>query len=287
MTSDGLKAPLHGPSRPRPANRESPNRIVLGVEYEGSRFYGFQFQRQEPTVQQVLEQAASRVADHPVTIHCAGRTDTGVHAFCQVAHFDTPSERSERGWVLGCNTNLPDGVTVLWARPMPNDFHCRFSAVARAYRYRILNRWTRPGLDAGRVSWEKRPLDAERMHEAAQHLVGEHDFSSFRALGCQARHARREVHRVSVRREGEEVIVDIVANAFLYHMVRNIAGSLIEVGRGDRSTDWLAEVLARQRRAEAGFTAPPHGLYFVGVAYPDWPQLPEPHELLRGIENTR
>lgn len=249
-------------------------RVILGLEYDGSRFFGFQRQRQRPTVQEVLEAALAAVADRPVTIHCAGRTDTGVHALGQVIHFDTLAERSERAWVLGCNSNLPASASVLWARPAAAGFHARFSARGRSYRYRILNRWTRPGLLQGRVSWERRSLDAARMHRAAQFLVGEHDFSSFRAPGCQAKHARRNLHRIAVERFGDEVRIEVSANAFLYHMVRNIAGTLIEVGVGKREPEWVAEVLALRQRARAGVTASPDGLYFVGVDYPDYPELP-------------
>jgi len=242
-------------------------RIAAGVEYDGSRFFGFQRQRQTPTVQQVLEQAIGRVADHPVTVHCAGRTDTGVHATHQVIHFETGAGRSERAWVLGANTHLVAGVSVLWARHVDDDFHARFSARARSYRYRILNRWVRPGLQAGRISWVKRPLDAARMHDAGQLLLGEHDFSSFRAPGCQAKHAVRTIHAVRVARHDDEVSIDIHANAFLYHMVRNIAGTLIEVGAGRHPQSWVAEVLAGCRRECAGPTAPADGLYFTGVEY--------------------
>jgi len=249
-------------------------RVVLGLEYEGSRFFGFQRQRQTPTVQQVLEQAIARVADHRVTVHCAGRTDTGVHALGQVVHFDTDARRDERAWVLGCNSNLPAAVSVLWARFVEPGFDARYSARARTYRYRILNRWTRPGLLAGRVAWERRRLDADRMHRAAQHLVGEHDFSSFRAPGCQARHARRNIVAIDVRRLEREVILEVTANAFLYHMVRNIVGTLIEVGVGKREPDWVGDVLRARRRAQAGVTAVPDGLYLVAVAYPDFPDLP-------------
>lgn len=252
----------------------TPNRIVLGVEYDGSRFFGFQRQRQQPTVQEVLETAAGRVANERVTIHCAGRTDTGVHALCQVVHFDTDADRSERTWVLGCNSNLPDGVSVLWARPAPEGFHARFSARRRTYRYRILNRWTRPGLEAGRVAWEKRVLDAERMHAAAQRLIGERDFSSFRAPGCQAHHAVRTIHAAGVERRGDELILEITANAFLYHMVRNIAGTLMAIGTGQRPPEWMEEVIAARDRKSAGVTAPAEGLYFVGVDYPGHPGIP-------------
>jgi len=252
----------------------APARVALGLEYDGACFYGFQRQRQSPTVQEVLERAISRVADHAVTVHCAGRTDTGVHATGQVAHFESPSRRSERAWVLGCNTHLPAGCSVLWARAVDSAFHARFSARARRYRYRILNRWTRPGLEAGRVAWERRPLDAERMRVAARRLIGEHDFSSFRADGCQARHAVRTIREIEVGRSGHYVDLDVTANAFLYHMVRNIAGTLIEIGAGRHAVEWIDGVLAARRRAAAGPTAPADGLYFVGVEYPDYPDLP-------------
>jgi tRNA pseudouridine38-40 synthase len=249
-------------------------RLAAGIEYDGSGFFGWQRQRQSPTVQECLESALSRVADHPVTVHCAGRTDTGVHAVCQVVHFDTSAERRERSWVLGANTNLHPGVSMLWTRPVDDDFHARFSARRRRYRYRIVNRWVRPALERGRVAWIRKPLRAERMHEAAQALRGEHDFSSFRAVGCQARSPVRQVHEIAVRRCGNEVVVDIVANAFVYHMVRNIAGTLIPVGTGERPVEWPGEVLARADRTAAGITAPAEGLYFVAPAYPDYPELP-------------
>jgi tRNA pseudouridine38-40 synthase len=243
-------------------------RIALGIEYDGRAFFGWQTQREEPTVQQTLERALAVVADHPVAVVCAGRTDTGVHARCQVAHFDTGSERSERSWVLGANSNLPASVCVLWARAVEGDFHARFSAVGRRYRYVILNRWVRPALESGRMSWERQPLDAEAMHRAAQALVGEHDFTSFRSSGCKANHPVREVHSVAVHRDGDIVTIDIAANAFLYHMVRNIAGTLLAVGRGEREPGWAGEVLAARDRRVAGVTAPPDGLYFWGVRYP-------------------
>lgn len=250
------------------------HRIAFGLEYDGSRFRGFQRQQQRPTVQEVLEDALATVADHPVTVHCAGRTDTGVHAACQVIHIETRAARSERAWVLGANSNLPDAVAVRWARFVDDRFHARFSARGRHYRYCILNRWIRPGLHAGRVAWERRPLDAARMHDAAQALVGEHDFSSFRALGCQAKHPVRELKRIGVVRHENELVLDVSANAFLYHMVRNIAGTLIAVGCGERAPGWVADVLAARDRKQAGVTAPPEGLCFMGVDYPDHPELP-------------
>ncbi len=249
-------------------------RLAAGVEYDGTRFYGWQRQRQSPTVQASVEAALSRVADHPVTVYCAGRTDTGVHGRCQVIHFDSHARRTERSWVLGANTALHEGASLLWVRPVSDEFHARFSATRRRYRYRILNRWVRPALDLGRVAWIRQPLDAKRMHEAAQALLGEHDFSSFRAQGCQAKSPVRTIHALSVDRHGSEVRIDIEANAFVYHMVRNIAGALIAVGDGRRSMAWIQQVLSACDRTQAGVTAPPEGLTFMYPSYPDYPELP-------------
>jgi len=249
-------------------------RLAVGVEYDGSGFFGWQRQRQSPTVQECLEQALGRVADHDVTLHCAGRTDTGVHAWCQVAHFDTTAHRSERSWVLGANTYLVPGISLIWAKSVDQRFHARFSARRRGYRYRIVNRWVRPAIERGRVTWIRRPLDVERMNDAAQGLVGEHDFSSFRAPGCQSRSPVRTVYSARVSRLDCEVIIDIEANAFLYHMVRNIAGVLISIGEGRNAVSWLEEVLAARDRSVGGITAPAEGLYFMTVDYPDYPHLP-------------
>jgi tRNA pseudouridine38-40 synthase len=251
-------------------------RVALGIEYDGTGFFGWQRLSHGPTVQAEVESALSFVADHPVEVTCAGRTDAGVHARCQVVHFDTAAEREPRAWVLGATTRLPRAVAVLWAQMMPDDFHARFSARARRYRYAILNRAIRPALDARFIGWERVPLDAGAMHAAAQALVGEQDFSSFRAVSCQARHARRNVTEARVRREGEHVIVEIEANAFLHHMVRNIVGSLLEVGRGERSPEWIAGLLAARDRNVAGVTAPPQGLTFIGPRYPaEWKLPPQ------------
>lgn len=249
-------------------------RVALGIEYDGTDFFGWQRLGHGPSIQAEIEAALSFVANHPVEVTCAGRTDAGVHARCQVAHFDTTAEREERAWVLGATTRLPHAIAVLWARAMPHDFHARFSARARRYRYVILNRPIRPALEARFVAWERVPLDADAMHASAQALLGEQDFSSFRAVSCQARHALRHVGAVSVRREGERVTVEIEANAFLHHMVRNIVGSLLEVGRGERSVGWIAELLAARDRSVAGVTAMPQGLTFVGPRYPPEWQLP-------------
>ncbi len=249
-------------------------RIALGIEYDGTDFFGWQRLAHAPSIQAEVEAALSFVADHPVEVICAGRTDAGVHARCQVIHFDSDAQRDERAWTLGANSRLPGGVSALWARCVREDFHARFSARARRYRYVILNRAVRPALQARYVSWERRWLDAEAMHAAAQSLVGEHDFSAFRALSCQAAHARREVLAISVKREGERVILDIEANAFLHHMVRNIAGSLLEVGRGEQPIEWIARVLEQRDRALGGATAPPQGLTFIGPKYPAQWRLP-------------
>jgi tRNA pseudouridine38-40 synthase len=251
-------------------------RIALGIEYDGSAFHGWQTQQGVRTVQAALELALSGVADHPVGVYCAGRTDAGVHASGQVVHFDTSAVRSDRAWVLGANVNLPFDVNVVWARVVDSDFHARYSATSRHYRYRILNRMTRSSLARGRVTWCHRPLDAERMHRAGQLLIGEHDFSSFRAKGCQARSPVRNLWHLDVRRQGQLVTMDVKANAFLHHMVRNIAGVLMAIGRGDRPARWSLEVLHQRNRALGGVTAPPHGLCLVGVDYPEVHGIPAP-----------
>jgi len=243
-------------------------RIALGIEYDGTDFSGWQRLSHGDTIQSRVEQALSFVAAHPVEVTCAGRTDAGVHARCQVVHFDTDAQRSERSWVLGTNSRLPASVALRWARPVAADFHARFGARARRYRYVILNRPMRAALEARYVTWERVPLDAVRMHGAAQALIGERDFSAFRTIACQARTPMRNVHEVTVRRDGEHVIVEIQANAFLHHMVRNIVGSLLPVGRGEREPGWIAQLLAGRDRAQAGPTAPPHGLVFLGPRYP-------------------
>jgi tRNA pseudouridine38-40 synthase len=250
-------------------------RIALGIEYDGTDFMGWQRLSHGPSVQSAVERALSKVADAPVEVTCAGRTDAGVHARCQVVHFDTGACRDMRGWTLGACSNLPDSIAVLWAQPVADDFHARHGARARRYRYSILNRPVRAALDARYVTWERNPLDAEAMHEAAQALVGEHDFSAYRAIACQARHARREVREVRVFREGQRVHVEIEANAFLHHMVRNIVGSLLPIGRGQRPRAWMAELLDGRNREVAGPTAPASGLTFIGPRYPARWGLPE------------
>ncbi len=243
-------------------------RVALGVEYDGTDFSGWQRQAGVRTVQECLEQALSRVADHPIQVVCAGRTDAGVHGVGQVVHFDTDAARSERSWVLGSNANLAPDLTVTWARPVADDFHARFGAVKRHYRYLILNRWVRPGLQRNRMSWIHKPLDARRMQTGGEYLLGEHDFSSYRAVACQAKSPVRTVHRLSVERSGDVIAIDIEANAFLHHMVRNIAGVLITIGSSEREPEWSREVLEYRDRSLGGVTAPPQGLYFMAVEYP-------------------
>lgn len=256
-------------------------RIALGLEYDGSAFSGWQSQAHAQGVQAAVEEALSNVANHSVVVFAAGRTDAGVHALMQVVHFDTESPRTERGWVLGANTYLPAHVSALWAQPVPDAFHARYSAFARRYRYVILNRMPRPALAAQRVCWVRDPLDAARMQAAAQSLIGEHDFTSFRAAECQARTPMRQMHEITVVRQGELVIVSVLANAFLHHMVRNIAGVLIAIGTGERDLGWAAEVLAAKDRKKGGVTAPAAGLYLAGVRYSSSLALPsEPQDVL-------
>jgi tRNA pseudouridine38-40 synthase len=259
-------------------------RVALGIQYDGSGFRGWQTQRPGVrTVQACLEQALAKVADHPVSLTCAGRTDAGVHGVGQVAHFDTAAVRSERSWVLGGNANLPLDLSLGWARAVPVDFHARFSALARRYRYLILNQPCRSALWHGRATWCYWPLDVRQMHEAGQALVGEHDFSSFRAAECQARHPIREIRELTVRRQGDGVVLEVEANAFLHHMVRNIAGVLIAIGAGDRPIDWAREVLEGRDRTQAGVTAPAEGLYLLMVRYPDRFGLPAGSETVPGF----
>lgn len=249
-------------------------RFAIGVEYSGAAYCGWQRQPHCSSIQELLEAAIGYVANHSVELICAGRTDSGVHAIEQVAHFDSSAERDQRAWLMGSNCRLPRDIRLKWVEPVTHDFHARFSAVARAYRYIILNSPVPSAIFHDRSSWEFRPLDHERMHQTAQILLGEHDFSSFRAVGCQARSCRRNVESIAVSREGELVFLDIRANAFLYHMVRNIAGSLLSVGTGGNSTEWFAEVFAARNRNLAAVTAPAAGLYFLRAWYQSQFKLP-------------
>lgn len=252
-------------------------RYALGLEYDGTAFMGWQSQTHPGrTVQACLEEALAKVADHAVEVSCAGRTDAGVHARGQVAHFDSDARRSLRGWLLGVNSNLPPDVAVGWIQETAADFHARFSAEARQYRYVIMNRLTRPALEREILSWVHRPLDAERMQAAARHLLGRHDFSAFRSVECQAKHPVRTLQRLDVRREGERVVIDAVADGFLHHMVRNIAGVLLAVGEGRQDTGWSKAVLEGRDRTLGGVTAPAGGLSLMAVKYPPRCAIPRP-----------
>ncbi len=244
-------------------------RIVLGVEYDGSAYSGWQWQRNRRSVQAVLEQALSKVANQPIMVICAGRTDAGVHALEQVVHFDTAVGRDLHAWLLGGNSNLPDDVRITWVKKAEADFHARYSAIARFYRYVILNRPVKSALLRQQATWSYQPLDADKMHEAAQHLLGNHDFSSFRAQGCQSKSPYRIMYFIDVYRQDERIIIDISANAFLHHMVRNIAGVLMAVGAGKQPVDWPGHLLAIKNRSLAAVTAPPDGLYLGAVYYPE------------------
>jgi tRNA pseudouridine38-40 synthase len=252
-------------------------RIAIGIEYDGSGFAGWQWQKAQRTVQAVIEDALGRVAAEPIRLHCSGRTDAGVHAQHQIAHFDTAAQRPTRAWVMGTNRDLPEDARVLWARQVPFGFHARSSAIARHYRYLILNRPMRSALMRQKATWCFYPLDEQRMQSAADHLVGEHDFSSFRAQRCQSRSPFRRMYLIKVHRHEDQVIVDLVANAFLHHMVRNIVGVLMAIGAGKAEPDWSKQVLEARSRSLAGVTAAPDGLYFAGILYPtafDLPQAP-------------
>ncbi len=264
-------------SQPLTTDNEIGNgRVALAFEYDGRDFHGWQLQKSGVrSVEADLSVAVAKVANHPVELVCAGRTDAGVHASYQIAHFETSSIRNLRSWVMGINTALPADISVHWAGNGSGDFHARFSAVYRRYRYVIYNHPVRPGIQRGQVSWTFRPLDADRMHQAAQALVGEHDFSSFRAAGCQSRTPVRYLERIAVTRKGNFVVIDVQANAFLHHMVRNIAGALMAVGSGQQSVHWISEILGEKDRTLAGVTAPPHGLYLVDVGYPDHFGIPQ------------
>ena len=251
-------------------------RMALGIEYDGSRYYGWQRQNEVGSVQEHLEKALSQVADQPIVVFCAGRTDAGVHGTGQVVHFETTARRKDAAWTLGANTHLPPDVAVRWVNAVPDTFHARFSATARRYRYVIYNERLRPAILGGGITHFYHPLDVEKMQRAGQCLLGEQDFTSFRAVQCQSRTPMRYVMHLNVSRHGSYVVVDIKANAFVHHMVRNIVGSLMQVGCGNQPESWIAELLAAKDRTLAAATARAEGLYLVAVDYPEHFDLPRP-----------
>ena len=249
-------------------------RIALGVEYDGSRFHGWQYQPTQRTVQGELQKAVSLIANTETEVFAAGRTDTGVHALNQVVHFDCEAVRDERNWLLGLNSNLPHDVCVKWVKTVPDTFNARFSAVKRRYRYLILNRSARSSVHHHRMWWVYKPLDEHKMQLAANQLLGQHDFSAFRAQECQAKSPIKTLDKLIVTRRDDCIAVDVEARSFLHHMVRNLMGVLVPVGEGKRSEQWARQVLQSRDRNEAGVTAPPHGLYLTEVIYPDEYCLP-------------
>lgn len=249
-------------------------RFALGIEYDGSQYCGWQRQNNVVSVQETLEKALSKIANEPINVVCAGRTDTGVSATNQVVHFDTVNFRKEVAWTLGVNTHLPKDIAVTWVKAVDETFHARFGATSRRYRYIIYNNPLRPAIFSSGLTFNHNPLNEALMHRAAQFLVGEHDFTSFRTVHCQAPSAIRTIEHCNVTRQGNYLCIDVKGNAFLHHMIRNIAGSLMRVGQGQEKVEWIAQVLAAQNRCLAGMTAPANGLYFVDVTYPEKYQLP-------------
>jgi tRNA pseudouridine38-40 synthase len=249
-------------------------RIALGIEYDGTDFHGWQRQRNCRTVQGCLEEALSRVADQALATVCAGRTDTGVHAIEQVIHFDTTAVRDDDAWIHGGNANLPADIRIQWGREVDDTFHARYSARRRHYRYVILNRPCPSAQLRHRACWVYAALDEARMREAAGHLLGEHDFTSFRAVACQAKHPVRTIYTLDVNRRGDFIYIDVEANAFLHHMVRCIAGVLLATGRGEASPAWVKQVLEARDRAAGGITAHAAGLYLVAIRYPGQYAIP-------------
>jgi tRNA pseudouridine38-40 synthase len=242
-------------------------RVALGVEYDGSEFHGWQSQLDGCTVQDNLQLAISQIASEPIAIIAAGRTDTGVHALEQVIHFDTSSARPLSAWVRGVNALLPKSIAVLWAHAVPEEFHARFSAQARSYQYVLINRPARSAVHHGKVGWFHAPLDVQTMREAAKFLLGEHDFSSFRAAECQAKSPVKNLAQLDIHQQGDVIIFDLAANAFLHHMVRNIVGCLIYVGKGQHPPEWMQEVLQARQRKQAAPTFAPDGLYLRHIKY--------------------
>lgn len=250
-------------------------RVAIGVEYDGTSYNGWQMQPHAPSIQASLNDALSQVANETVACIGAGRTDTGVHASGQVAHFDTRAERTPRSWLLGLNSNLPPNISVQWAIAVPEEFHARYSATSRVYRYRILNRQARSALEHNRAWWVRQPLNVAAMRTAAEYFIGKHDFSAFRAAACQSKSPVRTLTRLEVRSEDAILSFEIEANAFLHHMVRNMLGTLVRIGRGEAEPVWVRDLLAARDRKLSGMTAPAAGLTLTAVRYPSVFGLPE------------
>ncbi len=250
-------------------------RYALALEYDGSDFLGWQKHHTGATVQAAVEKALSFVANEPVQVVCSGRTDARVSAGCQIVHFDSNVPRTERAWLLGANTQLPDSVRGLWIKQVPDEFHARYGARARRYRYSLLIRPIKPAINRQFLSWTHHALNAERMHEAAQMILGEQDFSAFRTVHCQAKHPVRHLQQLDVRQDGERMYFDVQANAFLHHMVRNLVGSLVLIGKHEQPVTWMKTLLDGKDRAVAGPTASAEGLMFLGALYPREWALPE------------
>ena len=270
---------MTSPADPSAFAPEKPSvRIALGISYSGSAYEGWQSQLSGKTVQDKLELALSKFSVQPVRVMCAGRTDAGVHALMQVVHFDTPLQRETASWVRGTNAFLPSDIAVQWAQPVPDTFHSRASAIARRYAYVVLESPVRPSVEAGRVGWVYRPLDGAAMRQAASYLIGEHDFSSFRAAQCQAKSPVKTMNRIDIsQRAGAGSRYwrfEFEANAFLHHMIRNIMGCLLAIGQGSHPPEWLAEVVEAKRRDAAAPTFSPDGLYFLGPVYEERHGLP-------------
>ncbi|MGE4658782.1 MAG: tRNA pseudouridine(38-40) synthase TruA [Gammaproteobacteria bacterium] len=249
-------------------------RIALGLEYDGTDFVGWQSQRAGRSVQGALAGAVSSVANEPITVNASGRTDAGVHAAQQVAHFDTTAERKCHQWVLGINSNLPPDVAVLWAKKVPAGFDARRTALSRHYRYVLLQRSIRPAIVRWRTWWSRELLDCSAMTIAATAWLGENDFTAFRASGCQSSTPIRRLQAVGIYHCGSQVVLEFKANAFLQHMVRNLVGVLVKIGQGRAEPSWATEVLTSRDRTEGGVTAPAQGLTLVGVTYPDHYEIP-------------
>lgn len=258
-------------------------RVALGIEYLGGAYSGWQTQAEAPSIQQSLEAALARVADAPVGLICAGRTDAGVHARAQVAHFDTEVVRRNRAWLLGTNTHLPADISIRWVQPVPVHFHARYSALARSYRYFILNRTARSALAQGRALLVHQRLDLGAMQEAAASLLGEHDFSAFRSSECQAHSPVRVLRRLSIEPDGDRVLIELTANAFLHHMARNIVGLLLSIGLHRAPVGEARSQLELRRRTEHTVTAPACGLYLWRVHYPPQFGLPGDSAMIRAV----